>query len=408
MKKINFIIIILLILSCAGSQKKRSFEKDTQHKSKISIYSQHWNILEDSLNFFLHMEFPLNQLVFRKSAYHFYSDIAYTLVISHAEKNLQVYRESWNEQIIQPYYEDTRNSDNYYTTEKNITLSPGTYKLFFNVQDEDSRQNWQFNKEYKLESVNGLGPILPFINNENFHKIIAINTMAKIDTIWLRTQIHLIIQESESKILQDTIPDSIDYIVSREAIQIDSGKVNLSEIISNQLYYIPIPFKESIRGLYEITLRFKDFEQTTSFNYGNMEKQYWTDDIEELVGVMRYIIILHSEYKVLKEMDESSQWDYINKYWKEKDLSPETDENELLIQLNDRVKFVNKNFSILMPGWESDRGRIYIIYGPPQYDESYQDQIGYSYQKWIYPSGKQFIFIDRSMSGNYSLYREMY
>ena len=108
-------------------------------------------------------------------------------------------------------------------------------------------------------------------------------------------------------------------------------------------------------------------------------------------------------------MDNLSKWNYLHNYWKEKDPSPKTPENELLNQINERVKFVNKNFSILKPGWRSDRGRIYIIYGPPQnVDESYQDQMGYNYLKWIYPSGKQFIFIDRSMSGDYSLYREMY
>ena len=108
-------------------------------------------------------------------------------------------------------------------------------------------------------------------------------------------------------------------------------------------------------------------------------------------------------------MDESFQWEYIHEYWKENDPTPITDKNELISQLNNRVRYVNKNFSILMQGWRSDRGRIYIIYGPPQYiDESYQGQMGYTYQKWVYPSGKQFIFIDRSLSGDYSLYREIY
>ena len=75
--------------------------------------------------------------------------------------------------------------------ERNIKLTPGNYRLFLNIQDEDSRRNWQLNEEYELEPVMVLGPILPFINNENFHKIIAINPMGEIDTIWLRTQIHL-------------------------------------------------------------------------------------------------------------------------------------------------------------------------------------------------------------------------
>jgi len=398
MKKIN-LIILLLIIACTGSQKKRWSVNDSPKKSEISIYSQHWNTTDDSLNLFLHMRLPLNQFVFRKSSNHFYSNISYTLVISHAEKNIQIYRASWIEKVTLPYYEDTRNPDNHFTTERNIKLTPGNYRLFLNIQDEDSRRNWQLNEEYELEPVIFLGPILPFINNENMQKIIAINIMEEIDTIWLRTQVHL----------QDTLSDQIDYIISRKATKIDSGKVNLLGTGINHLYYLPIPITQYKWGLYEIKLRYHEEKQTVSFSYRIKKKQYWTGNIDELVGVMRYIFPAHSEYKKLKDMDEPSQWDYINEYWKEKDPTPETDENELLIQLNERVKFVNKNFSILMPGWSSDRGRIYIIYGPPQYvDEAYQDQMGYTYQKWVYPNGKQFIFIDRSMSGDYSLYRELY
>jgi GWxTD domain-containing protein len=184
--------------------------------------------------------------------------------------------------------------------------------------------------------------------------------------------------------------------------------VNISGTGINHLYYLPIPIVQNKRGWYEITLSYQGEKQTASFRYAAKGKKYWTDDVDEVVGVMRYILP-YSEYKKLKNIAESFQWDFIHEYWKEKDPTPITDENELVSQLNNRVRYVNKNFSILMQGWRSDRGRIYIIYGPPQYvNESYQDQIGYTYQKWVYPSGKQFVFIDRSSSGDYSLYREIY
>ena len=62
-----------------------------------------------------------------------------------------------------------------------------------------------------------------------------------------------------------------------------------------------------------------------------------------------------------------------------------------------------------MHGWRSDRGRIYIIYGKPQVvDESYQDNRGYNFQKWVYANGKEFLFIDSTMSGDYTLYHERF
>ena len=398
MKKIS-IIIILCIIGCAGTKGKKSVEKDSQHKSEINVYSQHWNISEDSLNLFLHFELPLNRFVFKKSADYFYSDIAYTLVISHAGQNIQIHRESWNETITQPYYENTRNSENYYNTERNIALIPGEYKFFLNIQDEDSRRSWQINKEYKLEKINVLGPALLFVDNVELQKSFAVSIMDKTDTLWIRTQVHL----------ADSLPNQLDYTIIRKGTVIDSGIVSITGTGINHLYYLPIPMTQHKRGWYEIKLSCQGEKQTVSFRYGTKGKLYWTDDVDEVVGVMKYILPDYSEYKKLKVMNESEQWTYIHEYWEEKDPSPTTDENELLIQFNNRVKYVNKNFSILMQGWRSDRGRIYIIYGPPKYiDDSYQEQRGYQQHIWVYKSGKKFIFIDRYMSGDYELYREMY
>ncbi len=412
MKKISTIFLILCIIGCAGTKGKKRTVKDSRHKSEISAYSQHWNTGEDSLNLFLHMRLPLKQFVFRKSSDHFYSNITYTLVISHAEKNTQVYRESWDEKVIQPYYEDTRNPDHFFTTERNISLITGHYKIFLNVQDEDSRQNWQLNEEYELEKVGVLGPALLFLNNAESQKTLAVNIMEKIDTLWIRTQVNppadRIIRTIGEGDDEFEIDSDIQYTITRKETIIDSGMVNVAGTGTNHLYYLPIPMIQNKRGWYEITLSCQDEKQTASFHYGAKGKMYWTDDVDEVVGVMQYILP-YSEYKKLKNMDESFQWDYIHEYCKEKDPTPKTDENELISQLNNRVRYVNKNFSILMQGWQSDRGRIYIIYGSPQYiDESYEDQMGYTYQKWVYPSGKQFIFIDRSLSGDYSLYREIY
>ena len=108
-------------------------------------------------------------------------------------------------------------------------------------------------------------------------------------------------------------------------------------------------------------------------------------------------------------MDKKEQWKSIDDYWRGKDPTPDTPDNPLLDELNERVRFANKNFSVLMHGWRSDRGQIYIIYGPPHYiDEAYRDNMGYNYQKWVYPTGKEFIFIDRTMSGDYTLEKERF
>ena len=407
-----YFLFTLLIFSCAGISKINKKSKVTI-ESKIKVQTQYWNMTSDSINLYTHIALPLNRFVFKKQRDHFAGEIIFTLVISDAENNSQIHRESWREKISEPYYENTRDPDNYFKTERNIALLPGTYKLFLNVQDEDSRKNWKINKKLTLDRVNYISPSLLFIKENDGQMKQVDFLIQKMDTIWLRTQINFpnddtlsgpVIEKSNQI---DSNKDIEFFVIHKEAI-IDSGKVKITHAGIQNLYYLPIPIIQHNKGSYKIELRYLDDKQTTSFYYGFKTKNYWTDELDEVVGVMRYILP-YSEYKQLKGKDESGKWEAINIYWKEKDPSPETDENELLNELNERVRFSNKNFSILMHGWRSDRGRIYIIYGEPQIvDETYRDNRGYNYQKWVYANGKEFLFIDRTMSGDYTLHHERF
>tara|TARA_B110001454_G_scaffold136664_1_gene127016 strand:- start:4772 stop:6043 length:1272 start_codon:yes stop_codon:yes gene_type:complete len=407
-----YFLFTLLIFSCAGISKINKKSKVTI-ESKIKVQTQYWNMTSDSINLYTHIALPLNRFVFKKQRDHFAGEIIFTLVISDAENNSQIHRESWREKISEPYYENTRDPDNYFKTERNIALLPGTYKLFLNVQDEDSRKNWKINKKLTLDRVNYISPSLLFIKENDGQMKQVDFLIQKMDTIWLRTQINFpnddtlsgpVIEKSNQI---DSNKDIEFFVIHKEAI-IDSGKVKITHAGIQNLYYLPIPIIQHNKGSYKIELRYLDDKQTTSFYYGFKTKNYWTDELDEVVGVMRYILP-YSEYKQLKGKDESEKWEAINIYWKEKDPYPETDENELLNELNERVRFSNKNFSILMHGWRSDRGRIYIIYGEPQIvDETYRDNRGYNYQKWVYANGKEFLFIDRTMSGDYTLHHERF
>ena len=107
---IKYILLLLLLLSCAGIHKKE--QPKEKKRSKISIRTQHWNTGTDSLNLYMYMALPLNYFVFKKNIDHFISKVTFTLVISDKEQNTQMIRESWKEKITELYYEDTRNPDN--------------------------------------------------------------------------------------------------------------------------------------------------------------------------------------------------------------------------------------------------------------------------------------------------------
>jgi len=68
-------------------------------------------------------------------------------------------------------------------------------------------------------------------------------------------------------------------------------------------------------------------------------------------------------FKRLSTDDERQQ--FIEQFWLRRDPTPDTEENEFKEEHYRRIAYANEHFSSQIPGWKTDRGRIYITYGPP-------------------------------------------
>jgi GWxTD domain-containing protein len=135
-------------------------------------------------------------------------------------------------------------------------------------------------------------------------------------------------------------------------------------------------------------------------------------------------IITDEERKAFKQLqtdDERQQ--FIEQFWLRRDPSPDTEENEYREEHYRRIAYANDRFASGIPGWKTDRGRIYIEYGPPDeieshpsggtYERPYEEGGGststYPFEQWRYRYidgvGTNIIleFVDTTMSGEYRL-----
>jgi GWxTD domain-containing protein len=80
---------------------------------------------------------------------------------------------------------------------------------------------------------------------------------------------------------------------------------------------------------------------------------------------VRYIITPEemSAFKQLSNDEERDQ--FIEQFWLRRDPTPDTPENEFKEEHYRRIAYANEHFASGIPGWRTDRGRIYIVYGPP-------------------------------------------
>jgi GWxTD domain-containing protein len=94
-------------------------------------------------------------------------------------------------------------------------------------------------------------------------------------------------------------------------------------------------------------------------------------------------IITDEERKVfdsLKTDDEREQ--FIEQFWFIRDPDPDTDVNEYREEYYTRIAYANEHYTSGIPGWKTDRGRIYIMFGKPDEIESHPSGGSYDRPAW--------------------------
>jgi GWxTD domain-containing protein len=127
---------------------------------------------------------------------------------------------------------------------------------------------------------------------------------------------------------------------------------------------------------------------------------------DRAVDLLRYV----ASDKELKELrDTKGTEERIKKwrdFWKSKDPTPDTPENELMEEYYKRVKYANEYFGIYdKEGYKTDLGMVYIKFGPPDEVERHPFELSSkAYQIWYYYRIYcEFIFMDVTGYGEYEL-----
>jgi GWxTD domain-containing protein len=77
-------------------------------------------------------------------------------------------------------------------------------------------------------------------------------------------------------------------------------------------------------------------------------------------------IISDSETKAFKSLSNDEERDaFIEQFWLRRNPNPDSPENEFREEHYRRIAYANEHFAAGVPGWKTDRGRIYIEYGKP-------------------------------------------
>jgi GWxTD domain-containing protein len=135
-------------------------------------------------------------------------------------------------------------------------------------------------------------------------------------------------------------------------------------------------------------------------------------------------IITSEELSAFKQLSNDEERDqFIEAFWQRRDPTPDTVENEFKEEHYRRIAYANEHFASGVQGWRTDRGRIYVVFGPPdtidshpsggQYQRPQEEGGGststYPFETWRYRyiegigNEVEIEFVDDCMCGKYEM-----
>jgi len=383
--KNKLIIILLLLFSC--STNKVDFEQPNFNFIKVNIIG----ILEieNKINSQLIITIPNNKMVFYKDRTGFKSDLSFNVIVNDINGNI-ILNDSWDEEVMENYFEDTK-SNNKLVINKNLLLSEGDYTLNLFINDYNNHLSWYKKNDFKVDREFNFPEITIYQKKNNQFKYIMNDQILDLDTIWINSLRN-----------DDFANFKINY--KYYTTTLDTSKLVFENVINNYMYkeYFPIEIIDDFFNTLEINMILNDKHKKKIINFNrdiNIDFDY-----SLLVGPMRYILE-NSEFSLYRKynaLNDSSKIEYIVNYWE----LDSNEHNNLFEEFYNRVIYTNKNFGYSSTsGWDSDRGKIYIIYGKP-INVKNQFDIDGDYEIWVYKNNLQFVFINRY--GIYELYNPNY
>lgn len=141
---------------------------------------------------------------------------------------------------------------------------------------------------------------------------------------------------------------------------------------SNPLKHLHLALSKNLFNEQEYQIKITYFNSTDTVEHRFPLRIIWFTkplslwDIKTAYGPLEYLIEDDKEFGELSKGSREEKWRKLQSFWEEKDPTPGTPFNELQYEFYSRVDSANVKYSRKrVPGWSTDIGKIYILYGAP-------------------------------------------
>ncbi len=453
---ISFIVLFLLMLLASTAAAQISeYERLSFRYNQPDVYLTTFTLpgqSKDSVRLTAAFRINYNLLSFKKldrpGSEKYYTTASLNLEIYKSpRKNLKfneqisivdleyVARASWSDTVYAANYEATTNASNFATGYMQVPLPPGHYTYILQLSKDGSTDKqtsstrnihiYPYESENQGEIIfvgsaakNGSATRLNLVNwggnvlyTNNFYAFIHLPDYSPDKSY--RLKVHKVRIAGDDTVKVETVFEEAitdDQVITGVTPELTSSNDQLFlKLQQNELGYtyalIQIPNSQFSDAAFKIEV----VEQTNGQTVA--QKVYhslWVDkpislySVDIAIEMLRFI----TDEQTIEQIESGStaeEREKLNAFWEKKDPTPNTEFNELKAEFYQRIDYTYEHFTSRgTPGFETDRGRIYILYGPPNNIDRVYPSEGAAKEIWTYDN-RRFVFKATSGFGDFIL-----
>lgn len=383
----------------------------------------------DALNFAVHTEFglqgridiyvqiPFDIITFVKKEDLYVGSYSLTMIASD-DGGERLKEESWERRLEKTLFESTVNPSAYDLTQRSFSIPPGSTLIELHYEDRASRKEFRLTRkidsrrfDYNLFALSDL-MIVSRAEVRDGRRHITPQVDPNVATLKDGFNVFF---EVYNPLVLDKI--RVSYIVQRRG-QIMLSKAEVQTIKSGSSSFLTRINTSTLPiGPYTISVVASRVDDSTATGILAQSTRSFTvewlsagtpisiSDLDDAIEQMRYFAKSADLDQIKGASDEAERRVRFEAFWERNNPVPGSQPNRAMVEYYSRVAYANEHFKHYIDGWKTDRGMVYIIYGPPSYvDRHPLDVESKPYEVWeYYDIQRRFIFVDDSGFGDYRL-----
>jgi GWxTD domain-containing protein len=414
-----FTLIILIFSSSTQAQRSRDMapsRRQNMFGRDLFMY-QSYNFADSTSDKNSCMEFHIavvnDLLTFVKTDDQQFKARYEVIIVIYNDKKEAIVERSVSNRVTAATFEETNSRINPALHTISVVLPPGRYKGVIRLSDLESGESLSEDLELTFRDF----------DREHLH-LSDIMFLNKIDSTQSETNyvpnlrnIFDDLSSAFSAYVEVYPPESATDVNVKLSILSNKGQMlfegERNYTTPRKAVSVIIPFRQHLTrpGEYYLLVNATGGEQTAkvqrmfSVSWGNLPLKSNNLDI----AIEQLAIIAHkSTVDSMRKADDAEKQRLYDKFWQERDPTPGSERNELKDEYFQRIDFCNQNFTEISSdrqGWQTDRGKVFLVYGPPNSVDRQDSEINMpATEVWNYTRlSRRYYFADRTGDGIYRL-----